>query len=55
MRMPTLSEAFYLLQAERSGLRIVMKWGRLNEKLARYYEVRCIALEMLVLSRFSTQ
>lgn len=50
--MITLTETFELLRAERRALATVRGWGRLNEKLARYFEVRCVALELLTLRLF---
>jgi hypothetical protein len=53
--MPTLTETIELLRAERKALATVRGWGRLNEKLARYYEVRTVALETLARHLFSPQ
>ena len=45
--MPTLTETFELLKAERQAWRSVVGHGPQNAKLARYYEVRMIALGRL--------
>jgi hypothetical protein len=45
--MPTLTETFDLWKAERRAWRMAVGHGPQNEKLARYYEVRMIALAAL--------
>lgn len=42
--MPTLTETFELWKAERRAWRMVLGHGPQNAKLARYFEVRMIAL-----------
>jgi hypothetical protein len=51
--MTTLTEVFELWRVEHRGIQTIRGWGRLNAKLCRYYEVRCEALELLLLKLFS--